>query len=111
MLTTAVAWLGILQGAGRLQPIGIGTDMNAESQRRPLEPPLGQLERALIDEFVRARGYDPLTLAGLPEGERERLLTEASVYASGKLMEVEARSHFLDDLHDGIKGISKTGLA
>lgn len=65
------------------------------------ESPLARLERALIDEFVRKRGYDPLTLADLPEGERVSLLKDASVYASGKLMEVEARSHFLDEIHDG----------
>ena len=85
--------------------------MSAEtSEIRPFEPPLGQLERALIDEFVRARGYDPLKLADLPEEERERLLRDASVYASGKLTEVEARSHFLDEIHDGIPGIPNTGL-
>jgi hypothetical protein len=81
-----------------------------EAETRPLEAPLGQLERALIDQFVRARGYDPNNLADLPEDERERLLADASVYASGKLMEVEARSHFLDELHDGTPGVPKTGL-
>jgi hypothetical protein len=67
---------------------------------RPLEPPLGELERALIEEYVRARGYDPLRLADLTEPERNHLLADASVYASGKLGEVEARSHFLDEIHD-----------
>jgi hypothetical protein len=38
------------------------------------------------------------------------LLADASVYASGKLMEVEARSHFLDEIHDGTPGVLKTGL-
>lgn len=67
----------------------------------PLEPPLSQLERALIAAFVRARGYDPLTLADLPDHDREVLLKEASIYASGKLTEVESRQHFLDELHHG----------
>lgn len=84
--------------------------MKAESEIRPPEPPLGRLEQALIDEFVRARGHDPLKLAGLPEDQRKSLLRDASVYASGKLMEVEARSHFLDEIHDGIPGVPKTGL-
>jgi hypothetical protein len=66
----------------------------------PVQSPLGQLERALIEEFIRARGYDPIHLADLAEKEREKLLTEASIYASTKLMEVEARSHFLDEIHD-----------
>jgi hypothetical protein len=75
-----------------------------------VQAPLGQLEQALIDEFVRGRGYDPLTLTELPAEQRKTLLKEASVYASGKLAEVEARSHFLDEIHDGIPGIPKTGL-
>lgn len=67
----------------------------------PLEAPLSQLEQALIAAFVRARGYDPLKLADLPDHDREVLLKEASIYASGKLTEVESRQHFLDELHHG----------
>ena len=67
----------------------------------PLEAPLSQLERALIAEFVRARGFDPLALADLPEHERKALLKDASIYASGKLTEVESREHFLDEIHPG----------
>jgi uncharacterized protein (DUF302 family) len=66
-----------------------------------LQSPLGQLERSLIDEFVRARGYDPARLSALPEGERDRLLRDASVHASSKLTEVESRSHYLDEMHSG----------
>jgi hypothetical protein len=73
--------------------------MSNEMERRPLEPPLAQLERALIDEFIRARGHDPNHLTDLSQEQREKLLAEASVYASGKLMEVEARSHLIDELH------------
>ena len=54
--------------------------------------------------------YDPLKLADLPEEDRERLLTDASVYASGKLTEIEARSHFLDEIHDSVPGVHKAGL-
>ena len=74
------------------------------------EAPLGQLERALIDEFVRAQGHDPLKLADLPELEREALLKEASVYASGRLSEVETRSHFVHEIHEGGGSTVKTGL-
>ena len=65
-----------------------------------LQAPLSQLERAFIDEFVRARGYDPLKLAELPEREREQILTQASVHASAKLAEVEAKSHLIDEIHE-----------
>jgi hypothetical protein len=66
-----------------------------------LQPPLAALERALIVEYVRARGYDPLHLSDLEEVERETLLKEASVYASSRLTEIESRSHFLDEIHEG----------
>jgi hypothetical protein len=82
--------------------------MSNETRIRLREAPLGELERSLIDEFVRARGYDPNKLAELTEHDRHKLLADASVYASGKLVEVEARSRFLDEIHDGTPGISKT---
>jgi choline kinase len=65
-----------------------------------LEAPLGQLERALIEEFLQVRGYNPVKLAELPEAERETLLNDASVYASAKLAEAESRSHFLHEIHE-----------
>jgi len=68
------------------------------------EAPLSQLERALIDDYVRARGYDPLKLADLPEAERDGVLKDASIYASGKLTEVESRSHFIEEIHDVAPG-------
>lgn len=85
--------------------------MSAErAATTPLHAPLAQLELALIDQFVRARGYDPLTLDALPEHERETLLKEASLHASAKLTEIEARSHFIDEIHDGVPDIHKAGL-
>ena len=65
--------------------------------------PLGRLERTFIDEFIRSRGYEPNDLSALSPDRREQVLKDASVYASGKLMEVEARSHFLDELRDGVE--------
>jgi hypothetical protein len=78
-----------------------GTIVAARNSMSPLEATLGQLERALIEEFVRARGYDPLRLADLPEHDRLTLLKEASIYASGKLTEMESRERFLDEIHHG----------
>ena len=66
-----------------------------------LEDPLGQLERAFIEEFVRREGHDPLMLHELPESQRHALLKDASTYASGKLTEVESRAHFVHDIHGG----------
>lgn len=67
--------------------------------RHPLENPERQLEQTLIQEFLRARGYDSRALEALPEKDRKRLLTEASIHAAGKLAEVEARAHFVHDVH------------
>ena len=79
--------------------------MSAEqSAISPLQAPLGQLERTLIDDSVRARGYDPAHLANLSDEERESLLTDASAYASGRLAEVESRSHFVHEIHGGVPG-------
>lgn len=66
---------------------------------RAVQDPEGQLERAFIDEFLRARGHNPKAIDALPEQERKTLLREASVYAAGKLTEVEARAHFVHELH------------
>lgn len=69
----------------------------------PIEPPLSGLARALVDEFLRARGYDAAALDALPADVRERVLTEASVYASAKLTEVESRAHFVHDVHEAAR--------
>jgi hypothetical protein len=64
-----------------------------------MDAPLSGLERALIEEFIRQRGYEPLRLGDLPAAERDTLLRDASRYASARLCEVESRSHFVDELH------------
>jgi hypothetical protein len=83
--------------------------MTTEPTGAPLEMPLGQLERALIEEYLRARGHDPATLDALPEAERARLLTDASLYASAKLAEIESRSYLVQQLHEGGAGAREGG--
>ena len=71
------------------------------------EDPEGRLEQALIDQFLSARGLDAAAVRALPAGEAKRVLTEASVYASSKLAEVDARAHFVHQIHgDDSKGRS-----
>jgi hypothetical protein len=70
-----------------------------ESGARAMEDPEGQLESALIEEFLRARGVDPVALRALSEVEAKRVLTEASVYVAAKLAEIEARAHFVHEIH------------
>ena len=70
-----------------------------ESERpAPAEDPEAHLESALIEDFLRARGYDSRALKMLPEEQATRLLKEASVYAATKLAEVEARAHFVHEI-------------
>jgi hypothetical protein len=66
----------------------------------PLEEPLAELERQLIDEYLRTRGHDPDALRATPGEAARKLLIEASVYAGAKLTEIESRSRFVQDLHD-----------
>jgi hypothetical protein len=62
--------------------------------------PVARLERAFIAEFLERHGHSAATLHELPEAEANALMREASVYASAKLSEVEARAHYVHDIHD-----------
>jgi hypothetical protein len=65
----------------------------------PLEEPLAELERRIIDDYIRERGHDPAVLRGSAEAGARQILIDASVYAANRLGEVEARSHYVRDLH------------
>jgi hypothetical protein len=62
------------------------------------------LERAFIDDFLRLQGHDSHSIQALPEDQRLAMLTEATKYAAVKLAEVEARAHYLHDLHGTREG-------
>jgi len=64
-----------------------------------LEQPLAELERQLIRAFVVGAGRDLDTLLARDDEEARKILADASRYASTKLSEVEARSHYLRQLH------------
>jgi hypothetical protein len=57
------------------------------------------LERAFINDYVRGRGQDPVTLRDRDDPEAHLLRAEASTYAAGRLTEMEARAHYVHDLH------------
>ena len=65
---------------------------------RPLEEPLAELERNIIDEFVRGAGFDPATVRARTDAEARKVLTLASAHAAGRLSEVESRLHYLRSL-------------
>ena len=75
--------------------------MRVDPSDTPSRPaPLEQLERELIEEYLRQHGHDSHSVFNLPAAERDALLKAASIHASGRMTEVEARSHFIDDIHD-----------
>ncbi|MBI3361327.1 MAG: hypothetical protein HY023_09475 [Chloroflexi bacterium] len=74
--------------------------MKTETPDTPLmENPYDPLEKSLIAEYLRSRGYTVESLRDLPEDVAKRLMTEASLYASCKLAEVETRAHFVHEVH------------
>ena len=67
-------------------------------QRLPLEEPLAWLERHLISAYVAGAGHTYQELIASDDESAQKLLADASVYASQKLSEIEARAHYLHAL-------------
>ena len=72
--------------------------MNANDNQPPMEEPLAELERELISAYVAGVGQNLETLLARKDEEARQLLTDASLYASARLTEVESRSHYLRSL-------------
>ena len=68
----------------------------------PLEEPLAELERRLIDEFLRSAGHDPDALRARHDEESRKLLVQASIYAANRLTEVETRAHYVRSLRGDV---------
>lgn len=89
-----------LQGAVCRATQSGGLVMTAtDTERPPVEDPLAELERHLITAFLAGAGEDFQDLLTRHDARARKLLAEASRYASDKLAEVEARSHYLRELH------------
>jgi hypothetical protein len=73
----------------------------------PVEDRNAILEKALIETYLQGKGYTLEDLKSLPEEAAEKLMKEASQYASLKLEEVEARAHFIKELHDDASPLEK----
>ena len=67
--------------------------------RPPLEQPLAELERHLIGAYLAGAREDFHTLMTRNDEEARKLLAHAARYASEKLSEIEARSHYVRKLH------------
>ena len=77
--------------------------MVPELPDRPrLVDPHADLERTLIDDYLRAQGQDPDSLRARDDADAHRLLAAAATYAATKLAELEARAHYVNELrHHG----------
>jgi len=64
----------------------------------PLEQPLAELERRIIDQFLRGAGHDPVALRARSDAAAREILASASAHAAGRLTEVESRLHYLRSL-------------
>ena len=73
----------------------------------PVEDPNAMLEKALIEEYLKEKGYSHEDLKKLPAKLVEKLMKEASQYASLKMEEVKARAHFVKELHDDASPLEK----
>jgi hypothetical protein len=60
--------------------------------------PLADLEKLLINHYLEERGYKWCELAKLPAQEIKTIMTEACMYASARLAEIEAKVDFRQDI-------------
>ena len=73
--------------------------MPKDDDMRPIEEPLAELERQLISAYLAGAGENFQSLMARNDDAARKLLTEASLYASDRLCEIESRSHYLRKLH------------
>ena len=66
----------------------------------PTEDRNAFLEKQLIEQYLHEKGYSLEGLKKLPADLVEKLMKEASRYASLKMEDVKARAHFIQELHD-----------
>jgi hypothetical protein len=70
----------------------------ADTPFHSIEEPLAELERILIDEYIRLAGHDPNALRSRDDHVGRTVLCQAATHAAMRLTEVEARLHYLRGL-------------
>ncbi len=63
--------------------------------------PQAALERKLIEEYLRSKGYCLHDLGRLPRAEAKKLMIETCAFATARLAEVESRAKFQQKIHFG----------
>ena len=73
--------------------------MTDQTATRPVRAPLATLERHFLAAYVAGAGHDLQQLFGRDDEVAQRVLAEASRYASARLSEIDARAQYLQELH------------
>lgn len=68
------------------------------NEQPSLVDPLADLEKLLINHYLEEKGYKWCELAKLPAQEIKAIMTEACMYASARLAEIEAKVDFRQDI-------------
>ena len=74
-----------------------------ERAETALEDPEARLERALIEEFLQARGYSLAMVNFRSPAEHQGLLAQAAQYAAVRLAEIDARAAYIHQIHGGVE--------
>ena len=72
--------------------------MTPDISIQPMHEPLAELERELVAAYIAGAGQTVDALRARDDAAAQALLKEASIYASSRLSEVEARLHYLRSL-------------
>ena len=73
--------------------------MKDDADVPPVQDHEAKLERALIDEYLREHGHSLDDLDALPVDVRRQLFQDASIHAAERLAEIEARAHYVKEIH------------
>ncbi len=65
----------------------------------PHDDPNSALEQSLIREFLTAHGQTRQSMDTMPETDAAELLRAAIEFASLRLAEIQARAHYVDEIH------------
>jgi hypothetical protein len=76
------------------------SDETESTAQSAAEGPQAALEKRLIEQFLRSKGYTFKELCNLPEDEAKALMIEACQYASLKLAIVESTAHFREKIRE-----------
>ena len=63
-----------------------------------MEDPMAGLEKMYIEQYLAEKGYRWCDLAKLPAKQVKTLMTEACMYASSRLAEMEAKVGFREEI-------------